>query len=310
MLFCRKLGFKVNILKIDTCPLCGGQHLEHALTCTDHYASGEKFEVVKCVHCGFLFTQNAPVEAEIGKYYETSDYISHSNTKEGLMNRVYHWVRRYMLLRKAALVKRLSRLEKGTLLDYGTGTGYFPHTMMKKGWTVKAIEKSAQARTFAIEHFNLKVDEEKSLKEYEAESFDVITLWHVMEHLEHLNEMWQTLNGLLKKKGVLIVAVPNPTSYDAAKYKEWWAAYDVPRHLWHFSPATIQQFGAKHGFALEETKPMPFDAFYVSMLTEKYKGSKFSFLKGMLTGMYALFSAMANKERSSSMIYVFRKKGL
>jgi hypothetical protein len=129
-----------------------------------------------------------------------------------------------------------------------------------------------------------------------------------MEHLEHLNEMWQTLSGLLKEKGVLIVAVPNPISYDAIKYKEWWAAYDVPRHLWHFTPATMQKFGAKHGFVLEETKPMPFDAFYVSMLTEKYKGNKFSFLKGMVTGICAWFSALANKERSSSMIYVFRKK--
>ena len=300
----------MNILKIDTCPLCGGQQLEHALTCTDHYASGERFEVVKCVHCGFLLTQNAPVEAEIGKYYETLEYISHSNTKKGLMNKVYHWVRRYMLSRKAAMVKRLSHLTEGTLLDYGTGTGYFSHTMMKRGWTVKAIEKSPQARTFAKEHFNLKVDEEKALKEYQAESFDVITLWHVMEHLEHLNEMWQTLNGLLKEKGILIVAVPNPTSYDAAKYKEWWAAYDVPRHLWHFSPANMQLFGAKHGFTLEETRPMPFDAFYVSMLTEKYKESRIPFLKGMWTGTCALFSAMGNKERSSSMIYVFRKKGL
>ena len=125
-----------------------------------------------------------------------------------------------------------------------------------------------------------------------------------------LSVSFRTLNKLLKEKGVLIIAVPNPTSYDAAKYKEWWAAYDVPRHLWHFSPSTIQQFGAKHGFTLEETRPMPFDAFYVSMLTEKYKESKIPFLKGMWTGICAWFSAMANKERSSSMIYVFRKKGL
>ena len=300
----------MDILKINICPLCGGQQLEHALNCTDHYASGETFEVVRCVHCGFLMTQHAPVEAEIGKYYETPDYISHSDTQKGLMNKVYHWVRQFMLSRKAALVKRASKMKKGALLDYGTGTGYFAHTMTKKQWQVKAIEKSPQARTFAMEHFKLKVEEEKALKEYPAESFDVITLWHVMEHLEHLNEMWQTLNGLLKKRGVLIIAVPNPTSYDASKYKEWWAAYDVPRHLWHFSPANMQQFGVKHGFLLEETKPMPFDAYYVSMLTEKYKGSRIPFLKGLLTGTCAWFSAMTNKERSSSMIYVFRKKEL
>ena len=253
-------------------------------------------------------TQNAPVEAEIGKYYETPDYISHSDTQKGLMNRVYHWVRQYMLSQKARLVKQASKMPKGTILDYGTGTGYFANTMVRKGWTVKAIEKSPQARTFAKEHFGLNVDAETALPHYETATFDVVTLWHVMEHLEHLNEMWNTLHRILKERGVLIVAVPNPNSYDAKKYKEWWAAYDVPRHLWHFSPSVMQQFGAKHGFILEAEHPMPFDAFYVSMLTEKYKGSKLSFIKGLWAGTCAWFSALGKKERSSSMIYVFRKK--
>ena len=298
----------MDILNIDTCPLCGGQQLEHALTCTDHYASGETFEVVRCAHCGFLMTQNAPVEAKIGKYYETPDYISHSDTQKGMMNRVYHWVRQFMLSHKATLVKRASKMSKGTLLDYGTGTGYFAHTMKTKQWIVKAIEKSPQARAFAKEHFGLDVDAETALPLYKSQTFDVITLWHVLEHVEHLNEMWETLHKTLKDRGVLIMAVPNPDSYDAQKYGKWWAAYDVPRHLWHFRPSVMQQFGAKHGFILEERIPMPFDAFYVSMLTEKYKGSKFSFIKGMLTGTCAWFSALGKKERSSSMIYVFRKK--
>ena len=288
--------------------MCGGQQLKPALTCTDHYASGETFEVVRCVHCGFMMTQNAPVEAEIGKYYETPDYISHSDTQKGLMNRVYHRVRQIMLSRKANLVKQTSQMSKGVLLDYGTGTGYFAHTMMEKQWTVKAIEKSPQARAFAKEHFGLEVDAETALTDYQPNTFDVVTLWHVMEHLEHLNDMWKTLHRILKDKGVLIVAVPNPDSYDAKKYKEWWAAYDVPRHLWHFQPSVMKQFGIKHGFVLEEMKPMPFDAFYVSMLTEKYKGSKLSFVKGLWTGTCAWFSALGKKEQSSSIIYTFRKK--
>lgn len=168
-------------------------------------------------------------------------------------------------------------------------------------------EKSA-ARAFAKEHFELDVDTEDALAGYADHSFDAITLWHVMEHLEHLNETWEKLFKLLKERGVLIVAVPNPSSYDAEKYKEWWAAYDVPRHLWHFTPSVMQQFGVKHGFKLAEQHPMPFDAFYVSMLTERYKGSRLSFLKGMWTGLLAWFSSLAKKERSSSMIYVFRKK--
>ena len=298
----------MDILKINTCPLCGGQQLEHALTCTDHYASGEQFEVIRCAHCGFLMTQGVPVEAEIGKYYETPDYISHSDTQQGLMNRVYHWVRQYMLSRKAALVKRVSGLSEGSLLDYGTGTGYFANAMVCQGWKVKAIEKSPQARAFAKKQFGLDVEAEHSLKDYPSRFLDVVTLWHVMEHLEHLNEMWETLHRILKDKGVLIVAVPNPESYDARKYKEWWAAYDVPRHLWHFSPLVMQRFGEKHGFVLEKEHPMPFDAFYVSMLTEKYKSNELSFVKGLWTGTLAWFSALGNKERSSSLIYVFRKK--
>ena len=298
----------MDILNIHICPLCGGQQLEHALTCTDHYASGEQFEVIRCVHCGLLMTQGVPVEAEIGKYYETPDYISHSDTQQGLMNRVYHWVRQYMLSRKAALVKRTSGLSEGSLLDYGTGTGYFANAMLCQGWKVKAIEKSPQARAFAKKQFGLNVEAEHSLKDYPSMSLDVVTLWHVMEHLEHLNEMWETLHRILKDKGVLIVAVPNPESYDARKYKEWWAAYDVPRHLWHFSPLVMQRFGEKHGFVLEKEHPMPFDAFYVSMLTEKYKSNELSFVKGLWTGTLAWFSALGNKERSSSLIYVFRKK--
>lgn len=298
----------MDILNINTCPLCGGKHLEHAITCTDHYASGEQFSLYRCEDCGFIFTQDAPVEAEIGRYYETPDYISHSDTHKGLMNRVYHRVRKYMLSRKAKLIKRTSGLSKGSLLDIGTGTGYFSNEMKERGWRVKAIEKNARARAFAKEHFELEVDAEDALAGYADDSFDVITLWHVMEHLEPLNETWKKLAQLLKERGVLIVAVPNPNSYDAGKYKEWWAAYDVPRHLWHFTPSAMQQFGVKHGFKLAEQHPMPFDAFYVSMLTEKYKGSRLAFLKGMWTGLLAWFSSLAKAERSSSMIYVFRKK--
>ncbi|MDE6347471.1 MAG: class I SAM-dependent methyltransferase [Bacteroides sp.] len=299
----------MNKLTIKACPLCGGTHLERALTCIDHYASGEVFHLCRCHDCGFLFTQDFPVEAEIGRYYETPDYISHSDTRKGAMNSVYHWVRNYMLGRKARLVMHEAYRKEGRLLDLGTGTGYFPDAMRRRGWQVEAVEKSAQARAFAREHFGLEVKPHTALGDLAPGSFDVITLWHVMEHLEPLNRTWETLHSLLTAKGVLIVAVPNCSSYDARKYGAYWAAYDVPRHLWHFTPATMQQFGAKHGFILKAYYPMPFDAFYVSMLTEKQVGHSFPFFRGMLTGTLAWFSSLAKKERSSSMIYVFRKRG-
>ena len=298
----------MNKLSINACPLCGGTHLKRVMTCTDFYASGEQFDAVSCEDCGFTFTQGAPVEAEIGRYYETSDYISHSDTKKGAMNAVYHQVRKYMLGKKARLVAKESHRKRGRLLDIGTGTGYFAATMEQRGWKVETIEKNAQARVFAKEHFGLEVKGEEALQEFESGSFDVITLWHVMEHLEHLDETWECLRELLSDRGVLIVAVPNCSSYDAGKYGEYWAAYDVPRHLWHFTPVTIQQLASKHGFIMAARHPMPFDAFYVSMLSEKHRGSSFPFVKGMCTGTVAWFSALGKKERSSSMIYVFRKK--
>lgn len=298
----------MNKLHTDKCPLCDGNRLVSVMNCTDYHASGENFEVWQCQDCSFLFTQDVPVEAEIGKYYDTVDYISHSDTQRGLTNKIYHLVRKWMLLKKKYLIQRTTNLKKGKLLDIGTGTGYFPYTMKKAGWQVNAIEKNEHARLFAQQHFQIEVDREDTLANYPDQSFDAITLWHVMEHIEGINSLWQSIQRLLKDRGVLIVAVPNPTSYDAKKYQSMWAAYDVPRHLWHFTPSTIQQMGTKYGFVLAEQLPMPFDAFYVSILTEKYKNSSCPFLKGMWTGFIGWLHTLAKKEQSSSMIYVFRKK--
>lgn len=298
----------MNKLYIDKCPVCGQTVFSKVMTCTDHYATGESFDLCRCAKCGFMFTQNVPVESEIGRYYESPDYISHSNTHKGLMNSVYHWVRRYMLTQKARLVARSSNLVCGSILDIGTGTGYFINKMKEDGWKVSAIEKSPKAREFAKEHFGINVKTPDYLFSIKDSSFDVITLWHVMEHLEQLDRTWDTINRILKDSGVLIVAVPNCDSYDAQKYKELWAAYDVPRHIWHFSPLTINSIGKKHGFVLEERYPMSFDAFYVSMLTEKYKKNSFSFVRGFITGAKAWLSCLSSKDKSSSMIYIFRKK--
>lgn len=298
----------MNKLTIQACPLCGGTHFKHHVDCMDYYASGEGFAVYECEDCGFRFTQNAPVEQEMNAYYATPNYISHSDTRKGLINHLYHYVRWYMLSRKAKLVRRALHRKTGRLLDVGTGTGYFVHAMYEKGWDVEAIEKNEQARQFVWEHFGLNVKKEDELGSFSPCSFDVITLWHVMEHIEHLNELWETLYTLLDENGVLVVAVPNSNSYDAVKYGSHWAAYDVPHHLWHFTPATMQQFGLKHQFVLEQHYPMPFDAFYISMMSERYKGSAFPFIKGMYGGARAWMDTLARKGKSSSVIYIFRKK--
>lgn len=295
-------------LNIKACPLCGSARLKQTMTCTDCYASGESFDLYSCEDCGFLFTQGAPVETEIGRYYETPEYVSHSDTHKGLVNMVYHWVRVFMLERKARLVQEVSHCRTGRLLDIGTGTGYFADKMRRKGWQVEAVEKNAQARAFAKEHFGLEVKADSELNGFASHSFQVITLWHVLEHLERLNETWALLHRLLVDNGVLLVAVPNSKSFDAGFYHSQWAAYDVPRHLWHFTPDSITRFALKHNFVLAGHYPMPFDAFYVSVLSEKNAKRPFAFMRGMCTGIRAWLASLGHKEKSSSMIYVFRKK--
>lgn len=288
--------------------MCGGTHIERAMTCIDHYASSQAFYICRCQNCAFQFTQDFPVEEEMGAYYESPDYISHTDTKQGLMNKAYHWVRNYMLKSKARLVAREAHRKTGTLLDIGTGTGYFANTMKLQGWQVDAVERNANAREFAKQHFDLDVKPDTELNNLKQGSYDVITLWHVMEHLQHLNETWDIINNLLTEKGVLIIAAPNCSSFDAKRYGAHWAAYDVPRHLWHFTPSTIQRLGTKHNFIMAARHPMPFDAFYVSMLSEKYMNHSLTFFRGTISGVLAWISALGRKEQSSSMIYVFRKK--
>ncbi|KAA6346604.1 Ubiquinone biosynthesis O-methyltransferase [termite gut metagenome] len=221
---------------------------------------------------------------------------------------LYGLVRSYMLNKKAKLVMKEAHRMRGRILDMGAGTGHFADIMKYYGWTVSAIEKSDEARAFAKDYFELDIKDEKALYAFNSDSFDVITLWHVMEHSDRLDEMWGWLYKLLTDKGILVVAVPNSQSYDARKYKKQWAAYHVPCHLWHFTPVTIERWGYKHGFILADRYAMPFDAFYISILSEKYRGSFLPFIRGVFTGMMAWFSTQSHKDRSSSMIYVFRKK--
>lgn len=298
----------MNKLKIDTCPICGGKEMRRVLTCIDHQASGEMFPLCRCAACGFLMTQDPPVEEEIGAYYATPDYISHSDTHRGLVNKLYHHVRSLMLRRKARLVVRVAQKPAGRLMDLGAGTGYFADYMQRQGWAVEAVEKDAGARAFAHERFGLDEQPLSVLDTYPEGSMDAITLWHVMEHIQRLEETWDLLHHLLTPSGVLVVAVPNWKSYDARRYGAYWAAYDVPRHLWHFTPATIQQIASHHGFIMAERRPLPLDAFYVSMLSERYMSHSFPMLRGFLTGLLAWANSLASKDRSSSMIYVFRKK--
>jgi 2-polyprenyl-3-methyl-5-hydroxy-6-metoxy-1,4-benzoquinol methylase len=293
------------VFKIQQCPICGSKQFNTFISCTDFFVSGEQFEIRECSGCGFKFTANAEDEKNSGRYYQSEEYISHSNTSKGLVNAVYHQVRNYMLGRKRRLVEKATGLKTGRILDVGTGTGFFLNEMKTHGWQVSGTEKSSEARAFTQKEFALKMDEPEQLFQFEKESFDAITLWHVLEHIHLLDENMKAFLRLLKPEGKLIIALPNHISYDARYYKKFWAAWDVPRHLWHFSPEQMKQFGEKYCFRLLSIHPMPFDSFYVSLLSEKYKKSRMALFNGLLHGKISWLKSLLNKSKCSSVIYVF-----
>lgn len=238
----------------------------------DYLVSGEAFELIYDSELDMLKTFPEPNAESLPKYYESEDYISHTDAKRGLFSRLYQTVKKLSLQKKAKLIFDQNS-GVGSLLDVGAGTGEFLKVAKEKGWKVQGMEPNKTACTLAFEK-GIKL--ESSLNYFEGEQFDVITLWHVLEHIPNLEGTISELSDLVKQNGTLIIAVPNFKSYDAKHYKEFWAAFDVPRHLWHFSKVSIVKLFSKN-FTLEKTEPMIFDSYYVSLLSEKYKtGNKFS----------------------------------
>ena len=295
-----------SIILHKKCLVCGSENFSEQLKLKDYSISKEDFDLQSCNNCSFVFTQNIPTQATIGPYYQSEDYISHSDTKEGLINSLYHTVREWMLKSKFSLLNRYSK-EK-TLLDVGTGTGYFLNFMKNKGYKVLGVEVDEDARNFGKEKFGLEILAPKKMLENGIhEKFDAITMWHVLEHLHEPDAYFSSYKKLLNEDGILVIAVPNCASYDAKHYGKYWAAYDVPRHLWHFTPSTMEKLGERNGFKLIEKKRLPFDAFYCSLLSEKYKGNKLFFISGFLIGGISWLQSLFNIDKTSSLTYVFKK---
>ncbi|MCX6330261.1 MAG: class I SAM-dependent methyltransferase [Bacteroidia bacterium] len=296
------------MIHYDRCPLCSSVEIEDYLLTRDYFLSRETFKLVKCSGCGFIFTQDHPDANNIDRYYASDDYISHNESATGFLNNLYRLSRRLMLKRKRAIVKNFTGLRKGTILDTGSGTGHFLSVMKEAGWTAKGVEINDKAREFSVSTFGLEVISPEQLSSLPSGSFDCITLWHVLEHFEEPFRYASEILRLLKPGGSCILALPNCQSFDAEHYKEFWAAYDVPRHLWHFTPVTLGIFAEKTGFNLKCTKSLPPDVFYISSLSEKYKGSNLSLIAGMINGLWFSLKSIFNKNRSSSLIYFIKKK--
>jgi len=271
----------------------------------DFSVSGEEFELLLNEDLDMLETYPAPKEEQLSKYYKSEDYISHTDSKRNLFERVYHLIRSRALKMKLRIINSFGT-ESKHLLDVGCGTGDFLKTALTDGWIVTGIEPNEQARKIANSKTNQNVFDINHLTSLNEHSFDAITLWHVLEHLPSLEMHIQLFRKLLKPNGMLIIAVPNYKSYDAAHYKEFWAAYDVPRHLWHFSRKSINKLFHKENFELTKTVPLIFDAYYVSLLSEKYKTGFMNPVKAFLIGLKSNYKAKRNNDYSS-LIYVLKQ---
>jgi 2-polyprenyl-3-methyl-5-hydroxy-6-metoxy-1,4-benzoquinol methylase len=289
---------------VDTCPVCSSDSFKIIGTAKDYTVSHETFQLKKCVHCDLLMTSPRPQEESLGKYYLSDSYISHAVNAQTLFDKLYELVRNQALNWKFTLVKKYANGKRASLLDYGCGTGFFLRKVKENGFNIAGVEPSAIARSTAEK---ITTTEIKSRIEDIKNQFDIITLWHVLEHVSNLNELITQLKERLTRNGTLLIAVPNHNSEDAKTYGMTWAGYDVPRHLWHFEQKTMQQLLSNHKLKIVKTIPMKLDAFYVSMLSEKYISngqSIFTFAKGFLNGL--LSNLKARNNNYSSILYIAR----
>ena len=343
------------MIEINKCIICNSDKLSLNLICKDYYYSQDFFNIFICDSCGFKFTNPIPDEKDIDSYYNSDEYLSHTKNKKhqplhgssaswrraSFFNYLYFQIRNYTIKKKYKIIKKYSNGNR--ILDIGCGTGELLSYLKRKDFIVTGLEPNIKARDFAINNHNLDIYSNDYITNFKDGSFDTITLWHVLEHIYNVNYFLSEVKRILSENGTLIIAVPNNNSYDSEYYKEFWVAYDVPRHIYHFNQVTINRLLAKFDFKLIRKIPMLFDSFYVSLLSEKYKTAhspryaslrgrpapcsrqsrdrrregeetappqrggeeKVNYFKGFFIGLYSNIRASFNKKDYSSLVFVF-----
>lgn len=296
-----------DLVRYDQCPVCGSAHIGPLFWINDHSVTKEAFVIWQCADCSLRFTQNVPTAEAIGRYYQSEDYISHSDTNKGFINKLYIRARKFTIAQKLKFIQSVTGKTTGNLLDLGCGTGSFLAAAKTGGWNIAGVEPDEGARRIAKEMNGVSAFAAEQFYELPHQSFDAVTLWHVLEHVHDLHRYMQQLKHLLRSDGKLIIAVPNYNSVDATAYGSWWAAYDVPRHLYHFTPKAMQALASKHGFHISKQKPMLLDAFYISLLSSKYRHGRTAWFSAGFNGLRSTLWALMKPAEGSSVIYVLEK---
>lgn len=292
--------------KIQKCPVCEKIEFSFFLSVKDYFLTREDFSIQKCDACGFKFVNPRPDKNEIGRYYQSDEYISHDANRVNLISRIYKLARVFSIKSKYKIVREY--VQAGKILDIGCGTGEFLTHCKAKGFEVAGVEPNDKASAFAVQVNNIPVTSKLPDLDINQHSINCITMWHVLEHLHDLNKTLKMVKDLLIPEGVFIVAVPNCNSWDAQKYGKFWAAYDVPRHLYHFNDSTLLQLLSKHGFERRKTIPQKLDAFYVSILSEKYRSGRNSYFRSFVLGLWSNIQAGKLSRGYSSQIFVLSVK--
>ena len=291
------------MIQYSRCPVCNSEKIKNHISVTDFNVSKKSFPLVKCENCNVIFTNSIPDENQIGDYYKFTNYVSHTDTKETLFFKVYHRVRSIMLYVKLGWIKNY-HLNGRNILDIGSGTGAFLKFMKMKGWNAEGVEADETARNNALSINNVKSSTPEDFYKFKNITFQVITLWHVLEHLHDLHGYMTKIKQILDKDGILMIAVPNPECFEARFYKEFWDGYDVPRHLYHFSPVSLDYLANQYQLKIISRKRMWFDSVYSGILSEKHKkGSK---IKGIFIGILSNLNALFNKNQAGSITYILK----
>lgn len=289
--------------RIEACPICSHRDLKNTLICKDNLVTGESFAITTCTSCGLMVTNPRPEKASITTYYQSDKYLSHHNDGS-ILGKLYSLSQNYTLWYKYRLIKKIQT--KAKVLDYGCGSGTFLQYLASKGYDVTGVEPSPTALNRTVSKHITAYQTLDEAKQHRPK-FDIATMWHVLEHIHDLRPTLKQLRKVLHKKGYLIIAVPNTNSWDAQHYKEHWAAYDVPRHLYHFTDQTLHLLLKDLKFKSIKTAPLYLDSFYISLLSEKYLSGGKNIIKSIINGCKSNIYGM-NNDQFSSMIYIFQKQ--